>query len=145
MSAMGESFMAYRWRIAILLCLITTINYIDRQALTIAAPFLMDEFRISNEQYGYITSGFLLAYGLGQMLCGPLVDRLGAKRSFSMAVIAWSIAGMLHAVGRGFFSFLSFRVLLGLTEAANFPVALKVIAEWFPRNERSNLIESQFH
>jgi ACS family hexuronate transporter-like MFS transporter len=137
MSAMGESFMAYRWRIAILLCLITTINYIDRQALTIAAPFLMDEFRISNEQYGYITSGFLLAYGLGQMLCGPLVDRLGAKRSFSIAVIAWSIAGMLHAVGRGFFSFLSFRVLLGLTEAANFPVALKVIAEWFPRNERS--------
>ena len=137
MVAVGESFMAYRWRIAILLCLITTINYIDRQALTIAAPFLMDEFRISNQQYGYITSGFLLAYGLGQMVCGPLVDRLGAKRSFSIAVIAWSIAGMLHAVGRGFFSFLSFRVLLGLTEAANFPVALKAIAEWFPRNERS--------
>jgi ACS family hexuronate transporter-like MFS transporter len=137
MNSLSESWFAYRWRIAILLCLITTINYIDRQALTIAAPFLMDEFDISNEQYGYITSGFLLAYGLGQVLCGPLVDRLGAKRSFSLAVIAWSIAGMLHAVGRGFLSFLSFRVLLGLTEAANFPVALKAIAEWFPRNERS--------
>lgn len=129
--------MAYRWRIAILLCLITTINYIDRQALTVAAPLLMDEFAISNSQYGLITSGFLFAYGLGQLLCGPLVDRLGTKRAFSLAVVAWSVAGMLHAAGRGFVSFFVFRVLLGLTEAANFPVALKAIAEWFPRSERS--------
>lgn len=129
--------LAYRWRIALLLCLITTINYIDRQALTVAAPLLMDEFAISNADYGLITSGFLFAYGLGQMLCGPVVDRLGTKRAFALAVAAWSIAGMLHAWGRGLVSFFTFRVLLGLTEAANFPVALKAIAEWFPRSERS--------
>jgi ACS family hexuronate transporter-like MFS transporter len=131
------TFMAYRWRIAILLCLITTINYIDRQALTVAAPLLMEEFSISASQYGLITSGFLFAYGFGQLICGPLIDRLGSKRAFSLAVVAWSIAGMLHAFGRGFVSFFSFRVLLGLTEAANFPAATKAIAEWFPASERS--------
>ncbi|MEJ2139217.1 MAG: MFS transporter [Gammaproteobacteria bacterium] len=129
--------MPYRWRIAILLCLITTINYIDRQALTVAAPSLMEEFAISASEYGLITSGFLFAYGFGQLICGPLIDRLGTKRAFSLAVIAWSIAGMLHAFGRGFASFFSFRVLLGLTEAANFPAATKGIAEWFPKSERS--------
>jgi ACS family hexuronate transporter-like MFS transporter len=131
------SGLPYRWRIAILLCLITTINYIDRQALTIAAPFLMEEFSIDSVGYGFITTGFLVAYGLGQLLCGPLIDRLGTKRSFTLAVIAWSIAGMLHAFGRGVVSFFIFRVLLGLTEAANFPAATKAIAEWFPSSERS--------
>jgi ACS family hexuronate transporter-like MFS transporter len=138
MSAVATApWLAYRWRIAILLCLITTINYIDRQALTVAAPLLMEEFSLSASQYGLITSGFLFAYGFGQLICGPLIDRLGSKRAFSLAVIAWSIAGMLHAFGRGFVSFLSFRVLLGLTEAANFPAATKAIAEWFPESERS--------
>lgn len=138
MSSLTETpWLAYRWRIAILLCLITTINYIDRQALTVAAPFLMEEFSISASQYGWINFGFLVAYGFGQLVCGPLIDRLGSKRAFSLAVIAWSIVGMLHVFGRGFASFLSFRVLLGLTEAANFPAATKAIAEWFPDSERS--------
>lgn len=132
-----DTLFAYRWRIAILLCLITTINYIDRQALTVAAPLLMEEFSISAGQYGLITSGFLAAYGLGQLFSGPLIDRLGSKRAFAFAVVAWSVAGMLHAFGRGFASFFSFRVLLGLTEAANFPAATKAIAEWFPESERS--------
>lgn len=132
-----QTLLAWRWRIAILLCLITTVNYIDRQALTIAAPYLMDEFAITAAGYGNITFGFLFAYGLGQLLCGPLIDRLGTKRSFTISVIAWSIAGMLHAFGRGVASFFSFRVLLGLTEAANFPAATKAVAEWFPKSERS--------
>jgi ACS family hexuronate transporter-like MFS transporter len=132
-----KTFLAWRWRIAILLCLITTVNYIDRQALTIAAPYLMDEFAITAEGYGNITFGFLLAYGIGQLLCGPIIDRLGTKRSFTVSVIAWSIAGMLHAFGNSVASFFSFRVLLGLTEAANFPAATKAVAEWFPQSERS--------
>jgi len=128
---------AYRWRIAILLCLITTINYIDRQALTMTSPLLKDLFQITESQYGVITSGFLFAYGIGQLLCGPLIDRLGTKRSFTWAVVVWSIATMLHALGRGFLSFFSVRVLLGLAEAANFPLATKAVAEWFPRSERA--------
>ncbi len=132
--------MAYRWRIAMLLCLITTINYIDRQALTVTAPLLKAEFSLSESDYGLITAGFLFAYGFGQLLCGPVIDRLGTRRSFSLAVIAWSIATMLHAFGRGFLSFFSFRVLLGLTEATNFPLATKATAEWFPQSERSFVV-----
>ncbi|NJD31528.1 MAG: MFS transporter [Gammaproteobacteria bacterium] len=131
------AFEAVRWRIAILLCLVTTISYVDRQALSVAAPVLREEFRLSNTQYGWITYAFLMAYALGQFALGPLIDRLGTKRSFTLAVAWWSVAGMLHAFGRGFLGFFSLRALLGLTEAVNFPAALKAVAEWFPRNERS--------
>ena len=129
--------LAVRWRIAIMLCLITTINYVDRQVFSVAAPVLMEEFSLSNTEYGWITSGFLFAYAIGQLLTGPVIDRLGTKRAFRLAVIAWSLAGIAHAFGRGFLSFFTFRSLLGLSEAANFPAALKAVAEWFPRAERS--------
>ncbi len=126
-----------RWRIALMLCGITTINYLDRQALSVAAPVLMEEFSISNTQYGLIGSAFLFAYAVGQLLTGPLIDRLGTKKGFNLAVVIWSIAGILHVFGRGLWSFFSLRILLGLGEAANFPAALKGVAEWFPRAERS--------
>jgi len=129
--------LAVRWQIAILLCLITTINYIDRQALAVAAPVIVEQFSLSNTEFGLITSGFLFAYAIGQLIIGPVVDRLGTKRSFRFAVIAWSIAGILHAFGRGFWSFFSLRALLGFTESMNFPAAVKACAEWFPRAERS--------
>ncbi len=129
--------LAVRWQIAILLCLITTINYVDRQALAVAGPVIVEQFRLSNTEFGAITSAFLFAYAIGQVIIGPVVDRLGTKRSFRLAVIAWSIAGMLHAAGRGFWSFFSLRALLGFTEAMNFPAAVKACAEWFPRAERS--------
>jgi ACS family hexuronate transporter-like MFS transporter len=129
--------LAVRWQIAILLCLITTINYLDRQAFAVAGPVIVAEFGLSNTEFGAITSAFLFAYAIGQIFVGPVVDRLGTKRSFSLAVIAWSIAGILHAAGRGFWSFFSLRALLGATEAMNFPAAIKAVAEWFPRSERS--------
>lgn len=128
---------AIRWQVAIFLCLITTINYLDRQALAVAAPVIVEEFTLSNTQFGAITSAFLFAYAIGQIIVGPLIDRLGTKRAFSIAVIAWSLAGMLHATARGFWSFFVFRTALGMTEAANFPAALKAVAEWFPKAERS--------
>lgn len=126
-----------RWQMAVMLCLITTVNYIDRQAFAVAGPVIADEFALTNTQFGLVISGFLLAYGLGHLVAGPVVDRLGAKRAFSVAVVAWSIAGMLCAAGRGFWSFLSLRALLGAAEAANFPAALKAVAEWFPARDRS--------
>jgi len=129
--------LAVRWQIAILLCLITTINYVDRQALAVAGPVIVERFGLTNTQFGAITSAFLFAYAVGQIFIGPVVDRLGTKRSFRLAVIAWSIAGMLHAVARGFWGFFSLRALLGLTESMNFPAAVKAVAEWFPRAERS--------
>jgi ACS family hexuronate transporter-like MFS transporter len=129
--------LAWRWRIALLLCLITTINYLDRQALAITAPVIVVEFRLSNTEFGAINSAFLFAYALGHLLVGPFIDRIGTRRAFSLAVIAWSIAGMLHAAGRGFVSLLSLRALLGISEAANFPAALKSVAEWFPKQDRA--------
>lgn len=126
-----------RWWIAILLCLITTINYVDRQALAVAGPVILEKFSLSNTEFGAISSAFLFAYAIGQLIIGPVVDRLGTKRSFHLAVIAWSIAGILHIFARGFWGFFNFRILLGITEAMNFPAAVKAVAEWFPKAERS--------
>lgn len=128
---------AWRWRIAILLCLITTINYIDRLAFSIAAPTLRDVFDFTNSDFGSFSLAFLLAYGIGQIFGGRIVDRYGVRRVFSVAVIVWSIAGILHAFGQGVRSFIAARVLLGVGEAINFPAAFKAVAEWFPKDERA--------
>ena len=113
------------------------IGYVDRLALAVAAPVIRKEFAFTNEQYGLITLAFLLCYAFGQLFRGPVIDRLGSKRALSLAVLWWSVASMLHALGRGVGSFFAARAFLGITEAANFPAAFKVIAEWFPRAERS--------
>ena len=132
--------MATRWRIAILLAVITTINYIDRSVFGVVAPVVRDQFGINDADYGLITSGFLLAYGVGQLISGPLIDRLGTKRAFELAVVFWSAATVLHALGRGVWSFFTMRVVLGLAEAANFPAASKAVAQWFPANERATAV-----
>ncbi len=134
---MLSRLIAVRWQMAILLCLITTVNYIDRQAFAVAGPVITELFQLSNAEFGFIVSAFLFAYAVGHIVLGPIIDRVGSKRAFSLAVVAWSIAGILCAAGRGFLSFLVLRSLLGLTEAANFPAALKAVAEWFPKSERS--------
>lgn len=120
-----------------MLCAVTMIGYVDRLALSVAAPVIRREFAFTNEQYGLITLAFLICYASGQLLLGPVIDRLGSKRSLSLAVLWWSVASMLHALGRGVGSFFAARAFLGITEAVNFPAAFKVIAEWFPRSERS--------
>tara|TARA_B110000211_G_scaffold232504_1_gene296410 strand:+ start:1883 stop:3085 length:1203 start_codon:yes stop_codon:yes gene_type:complete len=109
----------------------------DRLALSVAAPTLTKLFSLSASDYGDISAAFLVAYALGQLFGGPLIDRFGTRKALSFAVILWSIAGMAHAFAQGFRSLLSVRVLLGIGEAANFPAANKAIAEWFPSNERS--------
>ncbi|MFK7954693.1 MAG: MFS transporter [Lysobacterales bacterium] len=131
---------AVRWKIALLLALITTINYIDRSVFGVVAPVVRDLFSISDTDYGIITSGFLIAYALGQLVSGPLIDRLGTKRAFSVAVLFWSLSTIAHALGRGLWSFFSLRVTLGIAEAANYPGATKAIAHWFPARERSTAV-----
>jgi MFS transporter, ACS family, hexuronate transporter len=126
-----------RWWVALLLCAVTMIGYVDRLALSVAAPVIRREFGFSNEQYGFITLAFLLTYAAGQLLLGPVIDRLGSKRSLSLGVAWWSLASVLHAFAQGVGGFFGARAFLGITEAVNFPAAYKVIAEWFPRAERS--------
>ncbi len=132
--------MAIRWRIAILLAVITTINYIDRSVFAVVAPVVRDLFSIDDADYGFITSGFLLAYGIGQLISGPIIDKIGTKRAFGLAALLWSLSTMLHSFGRGLWSFFVMRVTLGLAEAANFPAATKAIAQWFPAKERSTAV-----
>jgi ACS family hexuronate transporter-like MFS transporter len=132
--------MAIRWRIAIMLAVITTINYIDRSVFGVVAPVIRELFDIGDADYGLITSGFLFAYGIGQLLSGPVIDRLGTKRAFGLAAMLWSLSTMLHALGRGLWSFFALRITLGIAEAANFPAATKAVAQWFPAKERSTAV-----
>ncbi|MEL6447932.1 MAG: MFS transporter [Pseudomonadota bacterium] len=135
--ALPPAHMAVRWRIALLLCLITTINYVDRIAFSVATPTLRDRFGFTNADIGDFGLAFLAAYALGQLFGGRIVDRFGVKRTYGFAVMAWSLACIAHALGQGVRSFSLARVALGLGEAVNFPAAFKAVAEWFPRVERS--------
>lgn len=126
-----------RWWIIGTIFIATTINYIDRQALSVAAPYIKEDLAISNEQYGWIVSAFLLAYAIMQFVSGNLIDKIGIKKGFSIAVVWWSVASIAHAIGKGFMSFVGLRFLLGIGEAANFPAAMKAISKWFPEEERT--------
>ncbi len=126
-----------RWVICGLLFLATTVNYIHRQVLGILAPDLQHSIGWTEEQYGYIVTAFQGAYALGLVLAGRLLDALGTRLGFSLAIGLWSLAAMGHALARTPFGFGLARFWLGLGEAANFPAAVKTVAEWFPKKERA--------
>jgi ACS family hexuronate transporter-like MFS transporter len=127
----------YRWTIVGLLFAATTVNYMDRQVLGILAPTLQRELRWSESDYGAIVSWFSLAYGVGLLVMGRVLDRIGARRGFSFAIVVWSLAAMGHALARTVAGFSVARAMLGLGEAGNFPGAVKAVAEWFPKRERA--------
>jgi ACS family hexuronate transporter-like MFS transporter len=115
----------------------TAINYLDRQTLSVAAPALREQFHMSNVDYSRVVFAFLLAYTIMNGVSGPLIDRLGTRLGYGLCVAWWSVAAMLHAFARGALSLGAFRFLLGMGEAGNWPGAVKVVAEWFPENERA--------
>ena len=127
----------YRWTICALLFAATTINYIDRQVLGILAPLLQAEVGWSEADYGDIVSWFSFAYALGFLGMGRLLDRIGVRKGFSFAIVAWSLAAMGHAFARTTAGFSVARAALGLGESGNFPGAIKATAEWFPKKERA--------
>jgi ACS family hexuronate transporter-like MFS transporter len=127
----------YRWTILALLFAATTINYLDRQVMGILAPSLQRELRWTDTEYGTIVSWFTLTYGIGMLGMGRLLDWLGARRGFSLAVVVWSLAAMGHALARSVAGFAAARGLLGLGESGNFPACIKVISQWFPAKERA--------
>jgi ACS family hexuronate transporter-like MFS transporter len=126
-----------RWVVCALLFCATTINYIDRQVLGILAPDLQRSIGWNEVQYGYIVTSFQAAYALGLLLAGRILDRVGTKRGFAVAVVVWSLAAMAHAFARSALGFGVARFVLGLGESANFPASIKTVAEWFPRKERA--------
>ncbi len=127
----------YRWIICALLFFATTINYIDRQILSLLKEMLDKEIGWTNEQFGLVNSAFQVAYGLGLLWFGWFVDRFGTKVGYAVSLTAWSLAAMGHSFVGGFRGFIAARVALGLGEGGNFPSAIKAVALWFPKKERA--------
>jgi ACS family hexuronate transporter-like MFS transporter len=125
-----------RWWIGAILFASTAINYIDRQTLSLLAPYLKRDYHWTNTDYANIVVAFRVAYSIGQTLCGRLMDRVGTKRGLTITVLWYSIVSMLTPLARGFYSFLGVRFLLGAGESGNWPGATKAVSEWFPKHER---------
>ncbi|MDB6169583.1 MAG: transporter [Verrucomicrobia bacterium] len=127
----------YRWIICALLFFATTINYIDRQILSLIKPILDQELGWTNEKFGYVNSAFQGAYAIGLLAFGSFIDRFGTKIGYAVSIAAWSVAAMGHALVATIGGFFTARVALGLGEGGNFPSAIKAVALWFPRRERA--------
>ena len=126
-----------RWLICGLLFFATTVNYMDRQVLALLKPTLQLQFGWTEVGYSNIVLAFQFAYGAGLLFIGKLIDKLGTRKGFSLAVLAWSAAAMAHAAAGSVFQFAVARVGLGLGEAGSFPASIKTVAEWFPKKERA--------
>lgn len=132
-----QSIGRYRWTICALLFFATTVNYIDRQVIGLLKPTLEVEFGWSETDYANIVMAFSAAYAIGLLLFGKIVDKIGTKMGYTVSVVLWSVAAMLHAVVKSTFGFGLVRAFLGISEAGNFPTAIKATAEWFPKKERA--------
>lgn len=126
-----------RWYIAVLLCLASELNYLDRQTLSVLAQTIQRELSISDVEYSYITSSFLVSYTIMYAVSGRVIDRIGTRRSFMVFVSAWSFANMLHGLASTARQFAAARFLLGAAEPANFPAGVRAVSEWFPVKERA--------
>lgn len=134
---MDKNIGNYRWRILVLIFFATTINYLDRQVIGMLKPFIAQDLGWTESGYGYIVTAFQVAYAMGLLLAGRILDKIGTKTGYTIAIAVWSFAGMAHAAARSVFSFGIARFFLGLGESANFPAAVKSVAEWFPKKERA--------
>jgi MFS transporter, ACS family, hexuronate transporter len=126
-----------RWWIGGLLFASTVINYLDRQTLSLLAPYLKLEYHWTNTDYANIAIAFRVAYTIGQTVFGRLMDRVGTRRGLTLTVIWYSAISMLTSLANGFYSLATFRFLLGAGESANWPAATKAVSEWFPKRERA--------
>jgi MFS transporter, ACS family, hexuronate transporter len=133
----GERIGRYRWVICGLLFFATTVNYIDRQVLGLLSGDLKRIIGWTEVDYGNIVAAFNAAYAFGLLLAGRLMDKVGTRVGYTLAIIWWSLAAMAHALARTPFGFGVARAALGVGEAGNFPAAIKTVAEWFPKKERA--------
>lgn len=131
----------YRWTICSLVFFATTVNYLDRAVISLLKPYLAAAFEWDNvaeaANYSNIEISFKVAYAFGLLFAGRLIDKLGTKIGYALATALWSVAAVCHALATGTVGFSIARVFLGLTEAGNFPAAIKATAEWFPKKERA--------
>lgn len=132
-SAVGR----YRWTICGLIFFATTVNYLDRAVISLLKSTLSKEFSWNDGDYANIEIAFKISYALGMLIAGRIIDRLGTKNGYALATGLWSIAAVGHAFASSVFGFGVARAALGVTEAGNFPAAIKGVAEWFPKKERA--------
>lgn len=152
-----QSIGKFRWTICALLFFATTVNYLDRQVLSLLAPDLSKEFGWTNSDYANITAVFQFVYAISMLFAGRVIDKLGTKAAFMLAIFVWSIGAVMHAyaigIGEGvntilatvglaavpvsIIGFMVSRAVLAVGEAGNFPAAIKATAEYFPKKERS--------
>ncbi|MGH9847368.1 MAG: MFS transporter [Blastocatellia bacterium] len=126
-----------KWSVVLLLFLATLLNYMDRQTIAISASVISKEFGLGDAQLGQLFFAFLFAYGIAQLFAGALLDRFPVRLAYAAAVIAWSLAGASGALATGFVSLFALRVLLGVCESPNWPLALRVVARTIPPEQRS--------
>jgi len=127
----------FRWTVCALVFFATTINYLDRQVISLLKSTLDAEFNWTKTDYANITVAFQVTYALGMFGAGRLIDRLGTKMGYALSLVLWSFAAMGHALVRSTGGFLVARAALGISESGNFPAAIKTMAEWFPKKERA--------
>jgi len=127
------------WLIVGLLFLATLINYLDRQTISVLATRIADDpaMRLTDAHLGQIFFAFLLAYGIAQLLIGPILDRFPVRYAYPIAVTAWSLAGAAAALATGFWSLFGLRMLLGVCESPNWPLALRVVSRTIPPQQRT--------
>ena len=127
----------FRWTICALIFFATTINYLDRAVISLLKSDLEKEFSWTESDYSNIVIAFQLSYAIGLLFAGRLIDKVGTKIGYAVSIFAWSIAAICHALVNSTFGFGVARSFLGITEAGNFPSAIKTVAEWFPKKERA--------
>ncbi len=136
-----SGFRHYRWIICALLFYATTVNYMDRSILGVLGPTLRDKvFHWTNEEYSWITVSFQSAYAIGLLVMGGIIDKIGVRIGYVLAIGIWSVFGILHATIQPAFGLIGFMVArfgLGFGEAGNFPASIKTVGEWFPKKERA--------
>jgi MFS transporter, ACS family, hexuronate transporter len=126
-----------RWMICAMLFVATSINYMDRQVIAILKPTLQHSIGLTEVSYGYIVDAFQIAYAIGLLAAGRLIDKLGTRIGYMLVMIVWSLSAMGHALASTAMEFGLARFFLGIGESGNFPAAIKTVAEWFPQDERS--------
>jgi ACS family hexuronate transporter-like MFS transporter len=134
---MEQKIGRYRWTICSLVFFATTINYLDRAVISLLKSTLTTELKWDDADYTNVEIAFKVSYAIGLLLAGRFIDKVGTKKGYAWATGLWSVAAVFHAAAKSVFGFSVARAALGVTEAGNFPAAIKTVAEWFPRKERA--------
>ena len=128
----------YRWTILSLVFFATTINYLDRQVISLLKDdYLAPAFHWTETDYAHIVVVFQIAYALGMLSVGWVIDKVGTKIGYALSLFVWSVAAICHSAARSTLGFMTARAALGVSESGNFPSAIKTVAEWFPKKGKS--------